>query len=351
MPVLSRTGRAAMGVGDGVPSVDGVPVPDVVGGGTCWLDNDRVLYQCKVERAYVLEAYSVASGQKAVVDFHGANVIVAGAGQWAAWLSGAGYRDSLNRTHPSWYPLAVDDLTGTVALCLDYQRGSGLAVLGTNGVLTAITQQPLDRLEACYHDGELSYRAGGAVRMFPSSLVDATPCQGVRQSQGYAVRYHDVHGTVVYRIGATDGWSLSNDERDFNPDIRVLDSGLVLVATSRTQGEGPRDLRAYVVNPVLGTVNGEPRPLVRLADRPAPTLPAPVPVPEPPTPQPQPTPAPLPVPVPVPIPVPAPVPVPPVPEPEPSPAPVPLPTTGKRKPNVAKALRTVWRALVKVLGW
>lgn len=84
--------------------------------------------------------------------------------------------------------------------------------------------------------------------------------------------------------------------------------------------------------------------------------PVPVPVPVPPTsppPQPVPTPqpVPLPVPVPVPIPVPAPVPVPPVPEPEPSPAPAPLPTTGKRKPNVAKALRTVWRALWKVFGW
>ena len=85
--------------------------------------------------------------------------------------------------------------------------------------------------------------------------------------------------------------------------------------------------------------------------------PVPVPAPPPPPPPPPVTPPvtpPKPVPVPVPSPpVPAPAPVPPAPEPpasqpEPAPEPVPVPTPkGKRKPNIAKALRTLVNWLVK----
>lgn len=87
---------------------------------------------------------------------------------------------------------------------------------------------------------------------------------------------------------------------------------------------------------------------------------APVPVPPPViTPPVIPPPAPVPVPVPSP-PVPAHAPVPPAPEPpasQPEPAPEPdiepdIPVKpGKRKPNIAKALRTFFRAIGKVFGW
>lgn len=289
MPVLSRTNLACGGVGDGQVSVEGaVPAAlvGVVGGGTRWLDMGgfRPVYQRSQGGRYWLEALDLRSGVTIEVSGLGANRIEAGGGVWAAWLAGVGYRDALGRSHASWYPLAVDDLTGAVAVCLDYQAGAGLGILDQAGVLTRAYSGPLDRIDegqASFRDGELAYRAGGALRVRHrdgTETVSRLPYTlGARHSRGYVVLWHEGHGLVLSRLGAEMGIPISADGRDFNPDLLTLESGLVAVVSSRTAGEAPGDLRRYLVNPITRTVTfgGQTvaRELVNLAEVPRPALP------------------------------------------------------------------------------
>lgn len=281
MPVLSRTNLACMGVGDGQVSVEGV-VPaslvGVVGGGSRWL-GDRLVYQARTSAGYVIEACDLRTNARQQLHAHGANRLEAGRTVWAAWLAGYGYFDALGRRNASWYPLAVDDVTDQVAVCLDYQAGAGLGILDPMGGLTQVYSGVLDRVDegqASFRDGELAYRAGGALRVRHrdgTTTVSALPyVSGGRHSRGYGLGWHETHGLVLYRLGAATGIPISADAHDFNPDMLTLDSGLVAVVSSRTAGEAPGDLRRYLVNPITRTVTfgGQttPRDLVDLTETP-----------------------------------------------------------------------------------
>lgn len=251
-----------MGIGDGVISVDGVvpsPLAGVVGGGTCWLDDDTIAYQRAYGQARILEALHLPTLAPRTVSESGANQIVAGGGVWAAWLAGQGYRDSHHRHETKWFPLAVDPYTGHVAICLDYQSGAGIGVWTGQAIVT-VASAPLDRMEASFVDGTLCYRAGGHVRLWRDGQTTTLPhlphVQGVEHSRGWLLGWHEHHGLVVYRAGETTGIVVSADGRDFHARLLAESSGLLTVVSSAGAGELPHELRRYSINPTLRTVNG-----------------------------------------------------------------------------------------------
>src|SRR5690606_28599207 len=132
MPVLSRTGRAAMGGHGTSLSLDGQVVlrpEDGYAGGCAWLDDDTLLiqaYDSGGPTGVRVETLDLRTGTRRTVDRYGANALVAGAGVWAI-VSDRGYRDSHGTHIQGWSPHDVDDVTGIVAINQDPDRG-GLAL-------------------------------------------------------------------------------------------------------------------------------------------------------------------------------------------------------------------------------
>lgn len=85
---FNARGQAALGVGDGIVSIDGRAISP--GGGVAWIDDDKLLFQRSPD--YRLCLYDGDLGTITRVSGEGANQIAAGGngGRWAAWLAGYG---------------------------------------------------------------------------------------------------------------------------------------------------------------------------------------------------------------------------------------------------------------------
>lgn len=269
MSDISRRGRFARGIGDGVISVDAVtppPLVGVVGGGTQFYDDNEILYQRGSGNRFLLEILNLDTLVARLADEQGANTIVAGGRFWAAWLAGQGYRDSRGHRVAAWHPLAVDKATGHVAVCLNYDAGAGLGIW-TGSALVVVHDGPLDRMEASFRNGALCFRAGGHVRIWENGEVRALPAlplQGVEHAGGWLLGWHDTHGLVLYRAGESRGLVVSADGRDFGPKLIVRDDGTILVGSSAGAAELPHEARVYVVDTAAETVNGVARGWVSL---------------------------------------------------------------------------------------
>jgi hypothetical protein len=266
---LDRRNRAL--AGRTVVSVDGVPLASLSGvtAGNpqpYQLDGqDAVICNAQVIGAWRLVAAPIAGGPSRVVDTQGANRLGACGAFWAAQTT-AGYRDSRGLGRPDWSLLAVDDLTAHVALAVRTGTGYALAIW-TGETLTVIEPDGADSWEdgeISFRDGLLAYRKHGQVKTDPPQAIAPVPGQGVRYARGYLTQWQDGRGLSIRRAGETRGIVISADGRDFGHDMRVQDDGLILVVSSSGEGELPGELRRYVINPVLDTVNGEARPPVDL---------------------------------------------------------------------------------------
>ena len=283
----SRTFKAAMGVGDNAISVDGAVPPElagVIGGGTQWLTDNTIIYNRQSGNRHLVEALNIV-GERKTIDERGASVIVAGAGFWAVWSAGYGYRDSSAHTSTAWHPLAADDELGRVAVCLDYYTGTGLAVWD-GMVLRTIETGRLGSLEACFRRGTLCYQMPGATKLWHASgsrfTLPDLPVSGVQYYGGYRLVWSEAkQGLYVVRELGADGMLVSGDGKDFNARIRTTDDGLIHVVSSSGQAELPHELRRYVINPMLATVNGQPSPWVSLKSTAPPPPPPPTPEPPP----------------------------------------------------------------------
>jgi hypothetical protein len=266
---LDRRNRAL--AGRTVVSVDGVPLA-ALSGVTAGnpqpyqLDGqDAVICNAQVIGAWRLVAAPIAGGPSRVVDTQGANRLGACGAFWAAQTS-AGYRDSRGLVQSDWSLLAVDDLTAHVALAVRTDTGYALAIW-TGETLTVIEPDGADSWEdgeISFRDGLLAYRKHGQVKTDPPQAIAQVPGQGVRYARGYLTQWQDARGLSIRRAGETRGIVISADGRDFGHDMRVQDDGLILVVSSSGEGELPGELRRYLINPIIGTVNGQARPLVDL---------------------------------------------------------------------------------------
>lgn len=226
MPMISRMGRALMGVGMSPISVDGRVVPgSFVGGWGGWLDTQTIVIQDMSAGAPRVIAIDADSGEYRVLAARGANRIVAGDGVWAIWSTDLGYQDSFGRMKPAaatiaddWFPLD----------CYDGQ----------------IVVQPV------YH--------GSPIRQSWNGLRVSSD---VPYKWPYACGHVEGYGLCVWPHGdRTRGIVLSNDGHDFHPDLCVNPDGTIWVASSYTSGEHPSHLRTYLIDQAQQRVWTRPQP-------------------------------------------------------------------------------------------
>src|SRR5678810_1079733 len=163
---LSPIGLAALGVGDGVVSVDGVVI-DTHAGEVAWQDEDRLVYA----KGATLQRFNAADSTIVQISPQGANRVRAGGGIWAAWLNGA-VRTSEGHGWESGYRLAEVSDEGTVVL----------------------TPESLSGLEF--------FRHGTQISSMPTASLRNTATGGI------AVRL--VEGVLLY--GDAEGWHLSEGD-------------------------------------------------------------------------------------------------------------------------------------------
>jgi hypothetical protein len=240
---LSRTLRVAMGIGDGLVSVDGLAL--CPGGGTQWVTESDVVYQ---RLGGGIERANADGSNVRVLDAAGANTLVAGGGVAAWWHAQTGYHDTHNRHEVNWFPLAVDDATGTIAALADSPRGAWLVLWDGRNSQTVVSGV-LDSREACYRNGGLGYMAHGRFicRGVP---YDTFGCPGVQFDQEFRLAWSERHhALVLHRLGTSQAAIISRTGKDFNARLRVAPSGLVTVVSSGGQGEAPHELVTYVFDP------------------------------------------------------------------------------------------------------
>src|SRR4051812_22550959 len=132
MPRFNSDGQWCAGIGKGIVSKGTGPESmDIVhiatdAGDAQWL-GDRVIYQ---RETAALGAFIEAEGGDILSPF-GANRLRAGGPLWAAWLAGAGYRDSLGRVNAAWSVAGVGP-DGTVCVTIR-ETGVGLWLLAPDG--------------------------------------------------------------------------------------------------------------------------------------------------------------------------------------------------------------------------
>lgn len=282
MCVLNRLGTAALGqstISIGAPNVGPAVVPPafkgIIAGNPRWLNDSVLICQAQINGQFVLVTWEWTPDlSKPLVgcDARGQNFLFAGGSRWAAQLNSPTYRDSFGASNSSWFPLAVDQLTGLIAIWDDVSQSCSVWG-GAN--LSPVTSQPIFA-GPCFKDGTLLYRrtdqnfgAWPALSVPPSQVRPAGNQFNAWHSQAWRLGYFDGFGLVVYAWAQTQGLQLHKPgddlDHDFNPDIQAMPDGTIQVVSAKTEGEAPSDLQRYVVNMAARTVNGQSRAWVNLA--------------------------------------------------------------------------------------
>jgi len=296
--IVSRRSVAAGGTS--IIHVEGhVPAPfvGVTGGNPQWRTDSLLVAQTIRDIDGVTKArleqwnYDDPKAPLELVSERGQNFMFAGGGQFAAWAGFYydSYGPQLSVDQSDWAPLAVDDETGLIAVILNRSRGSGLGIW--NGETLTIVERGMMEPEASFKNAVLLYRTPGEFRVWSPNPVQPpgqVPIRGVCHSKDWRLGFQDDKGLLIYGWTARIGLQLhlpgESFENDFDFNMITRDDGLIRVVSSRLPGNNPEDLRSYIVDPVAGTVNGEPRPwrdLFSTATTP-PVEPPPIDLPKPP---------------------------------------------------------------------
>lgn len=249
MAKFNQRGQLAMGVGCGLVSVGGKVIAR--GGGTCWLDATKVIYQ-RMEptpdgEVCFIDSYDVETGlYRHVVAERGANVIVAGGGRWQAWLGGYGAFGTAVGHLPD---ASVLDATqdGVFAIKTVYQSNRGVD-LYSEGLPPVHLDVPVPRGVSIVSPSAVMWGDGG-----PIDTSDGQPKQPpfkfwspvpvVVQGKRFIVAWCDEYGLIAFD-DSLNGHVISKAEA-FNHDAVEVD-GFLFVGYSTTQGERPEDGRIAI---------------------------------------------------------------------------------------------------------
>ncbi len=254
----------------------------------CFVEESSILFQ-DLRAGASIAVVNVVSGVINPVDGQGCNVLVAGAGVWAAGIGAPGsdgiaYRDSYGTTRTGWTPLAVDDLTGQVLV--NIFNGYSSTVNQWDGIALGpaiYTGAPV--LQGTSSADVAIVQVGASMVVLPSQGWASFPLIDFTLSLGWVVGWSPVYNGLVLWKGSTSplGYLLAQDVTRFNADVAVQSDGHVWVVASTGAGELPGELITYDVDPVAHTVNGTAVGLYDLSQVSGPT-PPPVDPPDPPQP-------------------------------------------------------------------
>lgn len=261
---LNSLGSAAMGFS--AVSIDGSPVAALSAyaagnpSGPCWLSDTAIIYQnwgAGGGGPYTVESYDTGTTTRTTRDSHGANVIAAGGGKWAAWLGDptVGVRTNIASVGPFLLG-AVGDVSPDGEFCLinTYPALSGLTVYSAAGATlvslpTVVLTQNFVRLKdhlLLYRDASgwvMNHVLGGDFAFRPRLepiywIVPVTTAAG----KTFVVEVSGDRITLRYADRA-DGWQLQpTGTNTFNPDVIEVSAGVLRVGWSSTSGEGAADL-------------------------------------------------------------------------------------------------------------
>lgn len=284
MPFITANGTViSTGVGcTGHIGLNGVEIPELlelqnngvcIGGGALLGPNVIMYQRCGSidgSEGCVIESINLETRERTVISEFGANDgLGSGQGDWALGLvpkSGPFYRDSLGRRVEHAYPAGPgDDYTGKWCASIDYQNNTGLVLLDKYGTIEVITEGSIGTTvgEVAIRNGIVAYQRGNVI-YFSSGERSVVRTRGLRhtgraESDNLWICAFDNEsaGIVVWEVGEeTNAMLVTNGDRDFYGDIHEYANGMLLLATSYTQGDRAEDLRQYLIDPIARTVNG-----------------------------------------------------------------------------------------------
>ncbi len=212
------------------------------------------------------------------VDDQGQSHLFASAGTdfWARML-GTQYKDSRGLVRDDWAVVAVDDSSPRAAVVVN----GALAVWnGTNLMMVEPTGADTWEVgDIHFSRGVLGYRKGGQLVTWPRLNPVLIPGAGVRFDGDYVLAWQPERGLVLHTWTSPMGIVLAGGD-NFNPDIRDLGNGHVLVVAGINGGDEGE--HRYDIDWPARTVNGQPRELIDLSVVAAPPIFVPTPVDPPP---------------------------------------------------------------------
>lgn len=269
-PGVGCTGHIGVN-GAAIPALEAIQaVKGECVGGAVLLGPNVLLYQrcAPGDNDCRLESIDLTSETITIISEIGGNVgCGSGQGDWAAGIAspnGTYYRDSIGRRVENAYPVGTgDDYTGKWCAIVSYDTDSGLVVLDKYGTVEPITDGTFNVAYAHIRNGIVSFQRGRAV-YFSSGERSAVRTEGLRhtgkaESDDLWVSSWDQtsESVVVWKVGDEEHALIAaRGERQFYPDIHEYANGMLLLATSFSQGDTYSDLQQFLIDPVAGTVNG-----------------------------------------------------------------------------------------------
>jgi hypothetical protein len=262
---LNSAGQAAVAIGDGVLSIDGVTPPELAGavvGGACWLTDDTLAYQRRVgEEAYIIESFNTVTRAKTTLANRGANVLRAdGQGNYATWTPRDGVQCSDGRIFSG--ARLLDYSAGTLALCMSHGTGLGIRLIHPDKTFTNLDTEALG--PECFLRGNyLAYQASG--RAFVVGMNYRPPAYAVRcvpvPAPVEIVLENDNNRLVLRHADDIErGYILDSSAAQFEADARYdVASGSVRVVWWVGAGCLPGEFRTQLVP--LGKLKQDSLPL------------------------------------------------------------------------------------------
>lgn len=244
MPIQNSVGDVICGGGGAQGSVNGKLYPFASEGRGCFIDDDTILVQLAAGHVLARWRWRESDVPVVVDPPRGANAMAGGGGKWLA--DGAGY---VYGSIPDWYGAALIGVApdGTIAYYPNAQTGVGLVIVDPDGQVHAYADQIAKPAPQVVSAGVVIWERGAVGR---DPLRPArTDAQGIQlvtvDGEDWLVYWAEPLGLVAQRDGATDGYLLGRDTWHYH--ARNV-GGLLRVVWSVTDGEGPNDSRARIVN-------------------------------------------------------------------------------------------------------
>lgn len=267
MARLNRRRDVLMGTGGLPGSVNGRPFPFPSYGGGCWVDDDTVLVALAPSGVLARWRWREPGAQPVVIQpARGSTGFAGGGGRWIAIMppnDRAGtpsflYGNTIGVRDGAGFGDVADD--GTIVFKTLYNSFAGLTIVPPSGPEIIIPDGSPTDLQAL-PGGRAQWRGGAYGR---AAVRPAVPAQRVLlielDGEDWLVYFHDSPqslGLIAQLDGALDGYLLA--PLAYHYDAKRVDGQLV-VAWSRTDGEGPHD-------GVIGTVDRS-QPRVQLGTKP-----------------------------------------------------------------------------------